>query len=47
MIPWLALQQADPVMDGSSWTFMIFGWASVIGLAFFCFKRVLGSGPEA
>ncbi len=46
---WLALQTAHltpPVMSNSGWIFMGLAWLFVIGLAIWCFKRVLGGNPN-
>lgn len=37
---------AEPVMDATSWAFMLTAWVCVGGLLTWCFWRVLGGGPK-
>lgn len=46
-LAWLAPELPEPEMVTSGWIFMGCGWVFVAGLAFWCFKRVLGGGPDA
>ncbi len=35
----------EPQMNTAGWVFLGLGWVCVTGLALWCFKRVMGSGP--